>query len=114
MRIDKTYNHDVATGATEIDAFEVPIHCKNITLQIFYAGLSHSDGTIEVKQSQQMNVFDDIVDGSGTATVITLASANTSCTINIVNIVTNKIQINLAKGSNTTGTITRIIYQFSK
>lgn len=112
-RIDKPYAYACAGGSATLDTFEVPINAKNITLQIFYTGLDASDSEIEILQGQTNNAFDYVKDPAGNRAKIALAHANSSATINIVDIVTNKIRITWAEGAVTAGTISRIIFQFN-
>lgn len=107
-RVTINENHDVGSGDPVENLTSVPVPSGNLTtVQVFYSGLDAADGSIQFAQSLDGNNF-DIIDGSSG----TLDNVKSSRTFNIVNLRTDHIMPIFTKGSNTTGTIDKIKYNF--
>lgn len=98
---------DVATsGATE-NLTRVQVFGEFSTVQVFYTGLDAADGTIGFTQSLDGNNFDELNGSTGT-----LDNTKNSHTFNITALRTDYLRPLFTKGSNTSGTITKIVYNF--
>ena len=103
----QTLDFDVATGGATEEFESVQVRGEFITIQILYSGLDAADGSITFTQSIKNDIFDDI---TPSGTVIVLDNTKTSHTVNFVDLRTNYLQPTWTKGSNTVGTIEKIIY----
>lgn len=100
-------NLDVATAASTETLTNVKVFGNLTTIQVFYKNLDAADGSIQFTQSLNGRDFNLIIGAVGT-----LDNAKNSHMFNIVNLRTDNIRPVFTKGSNTTGEITKIMYNF--
>lgn len=109
MAIVKNLNGVAATSNQTGSAIETGalfIKAANIGLQVVGTGLSTSDSTVTLQQSNDGTNWDSVLDGGGAVFTITMASGTTSQSAILTNMSMGFLRAVYTKNTNAAGTIT--------
>ena len=108
MATIKNLNEVAATSnqtGSAIDTGGLFMKCGNIGVQAVGTGLSTSDSTITIQQSNNGTNWDNVLDGGGAVFTITMASGSTSQSQVLSNMAMGFLRGVYTKNTNAAGTI---------